>query len=156
MNTIHSLFQAQEDKFTVTPNYYVFEMYMPHAGATAVRTEFASPQVSYTRRDNSGQDVPMKFWGLNGSASINGKTVTLTAVNPDARNQRETEIHIAGATIISASARILTSSDIHAHNSFENPNGIAPRNENVAVAAGGRLVYKFAPASVTRLQITVA
>src|SRR5947208_1010757 len=102
VNTIHSLFQAQEDKFTVTPNYHVFEMYMPHAVATAVRTEFVSPQVSYARRDNSGKDVPMKFWGLNGSASINGKTVTLTAVNPDVRGVRETEIHIGGATITGA------------------------------------------------------
>jgi alpha-N-arabinofuranosidase len=131
-------------------------MYMPHAGATAVRTEFVSPQVSYARRDNTGQDVQVKFWGLNGSASINGKTVTLTAVNPDAHNGRETEINVGGATITGASARVLTSSDIHAHNSFDNPNGLVPLNENVAVGSGGRLVYKFAPASVTRLQITLA
>jgi alpha-N-arabinofuranosidase len=98
----------------------------------------------------------MKFWGLNGSASINGKAVTLTAVNPDVKNVRETEINIGGATIASANARVLTSSDIHAHNSFDNPNGLAPRNENVSVGAGSKLVYKFAPASVTRLQITLA
>ena len=156
VNTIHSLFQAQEEKFTVTPNYHVFEMYMPHAGATAVRTEFASPQVSYSRRDNTGKDVPMKFWGLNGSASINGKTVTLTVVNTDVKNTRETEINIGGAAVTSANARVLTASDIHAHNSFEVPNGVMPRNENVSVGSGGRLVYRFAPASVTRLQLTLA
>jgi alpha-N-arabinofuranosidase len=130
-------------------------MYMPHAGATAVRTEFASPQVSYTRRDNSQQDVPMKFWGLNGSASINGKTITLTVANPDVKNIRETEINIGGAAVTAASARVLSSSDIHAHNSFENPNGLTPRNEKVSIGSGGRLVYRFAPASVTRLQITI-
>jgi alpha-N-arabinofuranosidase len=27
VNTIHSLFLAREDKFTVTPNYHVFAMY---------------------------------------------------------------------------------------------------------------------------------
>ena len=100
VNTIHSMFQAQGDKFVVTPNYHVFEMYMPHASATAVRTEFASPQVSYTRRDAPGQDLPMKFWGLNGSASVNGKTVTLTAVNPDIKNARETEINVGGGPIV--------------------------------------------------------
>jgi alpha-N-arabinofuranosidase len=156
VNTIHSLFQAQEDKFTVTPNYHVFEMYMPHAGSTSVRTEFVSPQVSYSRRDNTQKDIPMKFWGLNGSASINGKSVTLTAVNPDVKNVREAEINIAGATVTAANARVLSSNDIHAHNSFDNPNGLAPRNETVSVDAGGRLVYKFAPASVTRLQIMIA
>jgi alpha-L-arabinofuranosidase len=129
---------------------------MPHAGATAVRTEFVSPRVSYTRFDAARKEIPANFWGLNGSASINGKTVTLTAVNPDAKNARDTEININGARIVSANARVLSSTDIHARNSFENPNALVPRNESVTVGAGGKLVYKFAPASVTRLSLTIA
>ncbi|HEV8591404.1 MAG TPA: alpha-L-arabinofuranosidase C-terminal domain-containing protein [Pyrinomonadaceae bacterium] len=156
VNTIHSLFHTYEDKFVTTPNYHVFEMYMPHAGATSVRTEFVSPRVSYTRFDAVQKEIPANFWGLNGSASINGKTVTLTAVNPDVKNARETEINISGARIASANTRVLSSTDIHAHNSFENPNGLVPRNENVTVGAGGKLVYKFAPASVTRLTLQIA
>ncbi len=156
VNTIHSLFHTYEDKFVTTPNYHVFEMYMPHAGATAVRTEFVSPRVSYTRFDAARKEIPANFWGLNGSASINGKTVTLTAVNPDSKNAREAEINIGGARIVSANARVLSSNNIHARNSFENPNGLIPRNENVTVGSGGRVVYKFAPASVTRLQLTIA
>jgi alpha-N-arabinofuranosidase len=156
VNTIHSLFHAYEDKFVLTPNYHVFEMYMPHSGATAVRTEFVAPQVSYVRKDNALKEIPMKFWGLNGSASISGKVVTLTAVNPDIKQARETEINLNGARIVSANARILSSNDIHARNSFENLNGLVPRNETVTIGAGGTLVYKFAPASVTRLQITIA
>ena len=156
INTIQSLFHAYEDKFIETPNYHVFEMYMPHAGATAVRTDFIAPQVSFSRFDAAKKEIPVKFWGLNGSASIKGKTVTLTAVNPDIRATRETEINIGGARIVSAEARVLSSTDIRARNSFDNPNGLVPRNESVTVAAGGRLVYKFAPASVTRLTLTIA
>jgi len=103
VNTIHSLFHTYEDKFILTPNYHVFEMYMPHAGATAVRTEFISPQVKFTRLDAARKEVPVSFWGLNGSASINGNTVTLTVVNPDTRVAREAGININGATIVSAS-----------------------------------------------------
>jgi hypothetical protein len=33
---------------------------------------------------------------------------------------------------------------------------LVPRNEAVTVGAGGRLVYKFAPASVTRLTLQIA
>ncbi len=156
INTIHSLFLAYEDKFIVTPNYHVFEMYMPHAGATAVRAEFASPQVSFSRFDSQKKETKANLWGLNGSASVNGKTVTLTAVNPDVKNTHETEINILGAKIIAANARVLSSSDIHAHNSFENPNGLMPRDETVSVGANGRLIYNFAPASVTRLTLTIA
>jgi len=156
INTIHSLFLAYENKFIVTPNYHVFEMYMPHAGATAVRTEFISPQVTFTRLDAARKEVPANFWSLNGSASIKAKTVTLTAVNSDVRNTHEAEINISGARIVSANARVLSSSDMHVRNTFENPHGLEPRNENVIVGAGGKLVYKFAPASVTRLQIAIA
>ncbi|MEP6849571.1 MAG: alpha-L-arabinofuranosidase C-terminal domain-containing protein, partial [Acidobacteriota bacterium] len=155
INTIHSLFQAQEERFTVTANYHVFEMYMPHAGATSVRTEFISPQVAFTRLDAAKKEVGANIWGLSGSASINGKTVTLTAVNPDAKNSRETEIHIGGAKIAAAAARVLTSTDIRARNTFEDPHGLEPRNETVTIGAGGKLVYKFAPASVTRLTLTL-
>jgi alpha-N-arabinofuranosidase len=155
VNTIHSLFHTYEDKFIMTPNYHVFEMYMPHAGATAVRTEFISPKIGFTRLDAQRKEVPVNFWGLGGSASVNGKTVTLTAVNPDAKSARETEINITGARIASANARVLSSTDIHARNTFANPNGLVPRNESVTVGAGGRLVYKFAPASVTRLTLTI-
>jgi alpha-N-arabinofuranosidase len=156
INTIHSLFLAYEDKFIVTPNYHVFEMYMPHAGATAVRTEFISPQVTFTRLDAARKEVPANFWSLNGSASIKAKTVTLTAVNSDVGNTHEAEINISSARIVSANARVLSSSDMHVRNTFENPHGLEPRNENVIVGAGGKLVYKFAPASVTRLQIAIA
>lgn len=150
INTIHSLFLAYEDKFIVTPNYHVFEMYAAHQGAQAVRTEFISPRVSFTRANN-----PADFWGLSGSASLNGKTLTITAVNPDAKNPRETEINVNGARIERGTARVLSSTDIHAHNSFQNPRGLEPRDEQVTVNAG-KLVYRFAPASVTRLQLTLS
>lgn len=156
VNTIHSLFHTYEDKFIRTPNCHVFEMYMPHANATAVRTEFIAPKVNFTRLDSARKEIPASIWGLSGSASINDKTVTLTAVNPDAKNARETEINLNGAKIISATARVLSDKDIHARNSFENPNALVPRDEAVTISANGKLIYKFAPASVTRLTLQIA
>jgi len=155
INTIHSLFIAYEDKFVATPNFHVFEMYAAHSGAQAVRAEFVAPRVSYMRTANNAREQA-QFWGLSGSASLSGKQLTLTAVNPDSRNARETEINIVGARIASVQARVLTSSDIHAHNSFDHPNALEPKDETVTVGTGGKLIYRFAPASVTRLQFTLA
>ncbi|MET0622122.1 MAG: alpha-L-arabinofuranosidase C-terminal domain-containing protein [Pyrinomonadaceae bacterium] len=154
INTIHSLFLAYEDKFIATPNFHVFEMYTPHQGAQSLRTEFIAPRVAYTRGGSS--PGRQEFWGLAGSASLSGKVVTITAVNPDARAAREAEINVVGGRVASAQARVLGSGDIRAHNSFQNPRGLEPRDEAVGVGAGGRLVYRFAPASVTRLQLTLA
>jgi alpha-N-arabinofuranosidase len=150
INSLHSLFLAHEDKFTVTPTYHVFEMFMPHMGAKSVRTVFNAPKVQYTRVDK-----PAEFWGLSGSASVNGKQLTLTVTNPHLSEAREAEIDMRGASAASAQARVLTAPDVHAHNTFENPRAVVPRDEQVRVGSGGAVSFRFPPASVTRLQITL-
>ncbi|MCM3872464.1 MAG: hypothetical protein ND895_17405 [Pyrinomonadaceae bacterium] len=149
INCLHSLFLAHEDKFVMTPTFHVFEMFMPHMGGTAVRAVFSAPEVQYTRADK-----PAEFWGLAGSASVSGKQLTLTVTNPHLSEPREAEIAIRGARAGSAQAQVLTAADVHAHNTFENPRGVEPRSEQVAVNPGA-LSFRFPPASVSRLQIAL-
>lgn len=155
INTIHSLFLAHEDKFVATPNYHVFEMYGAHAGGTSVRTSFVAPRIEATR-----DGKPHQLWGLGGSASLHDKTLVVTVVNPHATEPRECELAIRGAKVTGGRARILSSTDLRAHNSFAAPEALVPRDADVpagAVAGGsGPLVYTFAPASVTRLRLTLA
>lgn len=151
VNCLHSLFLAHEENFILTPTYHVFEMFVPHMGAKAVRALFSAPEVSYTRADK-----PAEFWGLSGSASVNGRQLTLTVTNPHMTEARETEIAIRGANVASARARVLSERDVHAHNTFANPREVEPRDEAVNAAGSGAFVYRFAPASVTRLSITLA
>jgi len=150
VNTIHSLFHTYEDKFVLTPNYHVFEMYLPHSGATGVRTEFVAPKVSFTRLDAQRKEVPVSFWGLNGSASLKGKQLVLTVVNPHHNQERETEIAIRGAAIKSGEIRALTSTDLHTRNTFAIPRALEPKDSPLN-ANGSTITFKFAPASVTRL-----
>lgn len=149
INCLHSLFLAHQDKFIVTPTFHVFEMFMPHMGGKAVRAVFSAPEVQYTRVDK-----PAEFWGLSGSASVTGKQVTLTVTNPHLSESREAEIAIRGARATAAQARVLTMPDVHAHNTFENPSVVQPRNNPVSVSSGA-ISYRFPPASVTRIQITL-
>lgn len=141
VNTIHSLFLALEDKFTVTPNYHVFEMYSAHQGGRAVRTLFSAPTVAYKVADK-----PATLWGLQGSASLHDKQLVLTVVNPHHAEAREAEIALRGATARGGRARILSSADIHAHNTFANPRGLEPVDAQVN-ASGGTLIFKFPPAN---------
>jgi alpha-L-arabinofuranosidase len=150
INNLHSLFLAREDKFTATPNFHVFEMYAAHQDGQALRTVFTAPKV--------GEYAPGKgssLWGLAGSASLHGKELVITAVNPSARETREAEISIRGAVVRGGRARILASGDIHDHNSFEHPLAVKPVDADVK-AQGRSFVYRFAPASVTRLILTLA
>ena len=149
INTIHSLFLASEDKFIVTPTFHVFEMYAAHHGGTSVRTLFSAPTISY----QSGATTS-RLWGLSGSASLNERQLVLTVVNPHATDEREAEIVLRGAHIKSGEATVLTSADIHAHNSFANPRALEVRSAEVSVRSEP-LVHKFPPASVTRMRFSL-
>ncbi|HKX32494.1 MAG TPA: alpha-L-arabinofuranosidase C-terminal domain-containing protein, partial [Blastocatellia bacterium] len=147
VNCLQALFLTHEDKFVLTPTFHVFEMYAAHQGAVSLRTLFSAPRSPYNR---NGQ--PAAISGLSGSASLRDRELTLTVTNPDLRQTRETEIAVRGATIKSVKSTTLVAGDIHAHNSFEQPRAIEPK-EGQVTPTGGALVYNFAPASVTKLQI---
>jgi alpha-N-arabinofuranosidase len=147
INCLHSLFLADGAKFLLTPTYHVFEMFLPHIGAQSVRAVISAPKLIY---DRNGK--PADFWGLNGSASVIGKQLTLTATNSHLSESRETEIVVRGAKIASARARVLSEKDVHEHNTFENPKAVEPRSQT-AIVKGETVVFRFAPASVTQLQL---
>lgn len=150
INCLHSLFLAHEDKFIVTPTFHVFEMYAAHQGATSLRVEAVSPRISYTRNS-----LPADFKSLSSSASLRNKEVTLTVVNANLTSERETEIAIPGLRVGSCQARVLSARDVHAHNDFDNPRAVEPRDEPANVRANGTVVFRFAPASVTLLKMTL-
>ncbi len=150
VNNINALFLCHEDRFFSTPNFYVFEMYAPHQGGQSLRTEFVAPDVQYER---DGQ--PASFWGLKGSASRKGKIVTLTMVNSALSSPSETQIALRGAGIAHVTGTVLAADDMHAHNTFEQPNAVksAPLN---ATISGDTANVTIPAASVTRLEISLA
>jgi alpha-L-arabinofuranosidase len=148
INCLNSLYLAHEEKFCVTPVGQVFALYAAHQGGQALRTIFSAPSLSYEREGRSAS-----FWGLKGSASLHQQELVLTAVNPDISKAREAEIVVRGGSMKSATASVLTHSDIHAHNSFAQPNVISPQTRILAVEP--ELRYIFAPASVTKLVFTL-
>jgi alpha-N-arabinofuranosidase len=150
INCLNSLYLAHEDKFCVTPVGYVFAMYAAHQGGQSLRTIISAPAVHY---DRDGK--PAAFWGLQGSASLHGKGLVLTVVNPHVSEPRETAIGLGAARISSVSAATLSSTDIHAHNSFAQPAALEPQSKSVALK-GPALTFVFPPASVTRLSLTLA
>ncbi|MGC2184957.1 MAG: alpha-L-arabinofuranosidase C-terminal domain-containing protein [Terriglobales bacterium] len=149
INCLNSLYLAHEDKFCVTPVGHVFGMYAAHQGGQALRTIFSAPSVNY---DRDGK--PASFWGLQGSASLHDKELVLTVVNPHVSAARETKIGVRGASLKSGTVTILTSSDIHAHNTFSERNAVSPQTKALDLQRGS-LTYNFPPASVTKLTLAL-
>ena len=165
INCIHSLMLAREDKFTVTPTFHVFQMYLPHRGAQSLRIEFAAPAIPNKLATLSpvggnsyvGSTAPIKqLAGLSGSASIKDKVVTITVVNPHLDQPLTTELALHGMTIASARGTVLVGQNIHDHNDFDHPNAVHPIPTNVKTPTGGTLIHTFPAASVTLLQLTLA
>ena len=65
---------------------------------------------------------------------MNGKQLTLTVTNPHLTEAREAEIAVRGARVAEARARVLAEPDVHAHNTFQNPRAVEPRDEQVRPA----------------------
>ncbi len=171
INCIDSLFLSHEDKFITTPIFNVFDMYKDHMGGEAVRVEFAAPSIHYPRVTVKKQLSPVgdeavpaeektadvQLWGLNGSASRNGRTLTLTVVNPHLSEARETLINLRGdAKPSSATALVLGGGmDVHTHNTFVEPNNVQTKSATVTIN-GSTLTFSFPPSSVVRLTVQLA
>jgi alpha-N-arabinofuranosidase len=147
INCLNSLYLAREDKFVITPVGHVFELYASHQQGQALRTVFSAPNLPY---DRDGK--PASFWGLRGAASVRGKTLTITAVNPSTNESRLVEIALRRGTVKESSMTFLTNSDVHAHNTFEQQNVVVPQTKALT-PSGGALVVEFPPASVVALNI---
>jgi alpha-N-arabinofuranosidase len=150
INCLNSLYLAHEDKFIVTPVGHVFDLYASHQDGQSLRTIFSAPTLNYDR-DGS----PATFWGLRGSASVRDKSLTITVVNPSVSEPRLAEIALRGATVSDASMRFLSDADIHAHNTFAQPDAVVPQTKLLSVS-GGTLAIEFPPASVAAVSIQLS
>ncbi len=149
-NCIQSVFFTHQDQLVRTPVYHVFALYAAHQGARGVRTVWSAPRVSWTDK----QGAPQTMAGLNGSASVRDRTLTLTVTNPSLTAARETEIAVRGGSMGAVRATSLAGASVHDVNSFERPDAVAPVSRDVS-AGGTVLAYTFPPASVTKLEITL-
>jgi alpha-N-arabinofuranosidase len=125
-------------------------MFAAHQNGESLRTLVSAPYSNYSRNGK-----PATLRGLSTSASRKGNQVTITITNPDHAQTRETEIALRGATVKEVKVTVLAANDVKAHNSFANPNAVAPKEGRATLRNDGTVTYNAAPASVTRLQITL-
>ena len=166
INCIDSLFLSHEDNFITTPTFHVFDLYKEHQGGQTVRVQFSVPDITFPRKavkkrlSATGDEALVggpesRLWGLNGSASLTGKTLTLTVVNPHLTESHPAQIVLrGGASAAEAEAEVLGGEDVHAHNTFEQPNAVVTRKATATVS-GKTVQFTLPPSSVTRFTIAL-
>ncbi len=151
VNVLQALILTEGDRLLTTPTYHVYDLYRPHQGARAVRALFAAPEVAFTH-----DGAERRLFGLAGSASTRGDTLTLTVVNPRIGEPIEATIHLRGdATAREVTETVLTHPDIRAHNTFDAPDAVTLSAPRPLAVAGRSFTHQFAPQSVTRLEVAL-
>jgi alpha-L-arabinofuranosidase len=149
INCIHSLFLAQESRYTRTPVYYVFEMYRNHMGARLASMRIRSHELTVPSRQSPGT-VP----GLSGSASIKDKMLTLTIANPSLDAPVSAQIRLTSGSLTEGRGTVLTHHDMTARNTFDRPDEVKLLPLEIKVGANAAGVT-FPPRSVTALELRI-
>ncbi len=150
VNNLHSLFLADGDRFVATPNFHVYEMYRPHHDAQAVRLEVHAPELPF----GPGR-FPKQIFRIAGSASRKPqRQLTLTLVHTHATDPAELVIRLRGGSASEVRQTVLTHKELNAHNTFEHPDTVMPESTPLNIH-GAELRCELAPASVTRLDLTL-
>jgi alpha-N-arabinofuranosidase len=141
VNVLQAMCLTDGDRMIVTPTYHVFHLFQPHQGATALRTTIESPDVSFAV-ENERRTMP----ALTASASVKGDALTLSLTNAHATLPQEVDLELRGGGSMSeAQVHVLTHEDLAAHNTFEEPDVVRPRAQQVDVT---HRVLRVPPASV--------
>ena len=112
-NNLHCLFLAGGENCIVTPTYHVFDFYKEHQGAEALESVV---------EDNG--DIHSR---VSVSASVKDGYLLVTMANLSCADDAEIDLSLLGAVAEDeAEARLLACDDIHAHNTFDDPNAVAP------------------------------
>jgi alpha-N-arabinofuranosidase len=73
-------------------------------------------------------------------------------VNSSAADPRNAAIRLHDASVRSIVATVLSSPDIHAHNTFDQPNAVTKSNQTIS-GSGASVAFTFPAASVSKLEI---
>ena len=118
VNVLQAMILTDKEKMIVTPTYHVFEMYKVHQDATYLPVDVQTSDYRY-----GTNSVP----AVHASASRDkAGHIHLSLVNLDPNHAQALTAKLAGATVKSATGRVLTASLMDAHNTFQNPDDVKP------------------------------
>jgi len=145
INVLQAVVLTNKEKIVLTPTYHVMEMYNVHQDATLIPVSMHSADYI------SGTDT---LPAVSASASKDKKGVIhISIVNIDLHQKQSVNLNLAGISATSISGRILVSSNISDHNSFDEPEKIRPAVFNGAVVKSGSVQLSLPPASVVVLEL---
>jgi len=148
INVLQAMILTDNEKMTVTPSYWVFEMDTVHHDATLLPSDLQSEDYIF-----GGKAVPEV--SASASRDQTGKIhVTLCNLNPN--QSAEVPCELPGAKVQKISGRILTAPEMNAHNTFEQPDNVTPAEFNAFKVTENGFVTTLPAKSVVVLEVEPA
>ena len=152
VNVLQALVLTDGPRMAVTPTCHVYAMYADHQGGLSVPMQVEADTVAF---EAEGQR--QELFRLAGSASLAGETLTVTLTHTHASEALEVEVALqGGARVAEGRAEVLAHDDVHAHNTFEEPEAVTPRRMNWKCRGGSSFAVRLEAASVTKLTLQLA
>ncbi len=116
INVLQSVILTEGDKMILTPTYHVFKMFSVHQNAELLETSLEDTYYHYGKE---------KINQLSASSSMDAEgRIHISICNLDPIQEVKIDCLLLGATKTKISGTILTSNEMNARNTFEEPNTI--------------------------------
>jgi alpha-N-arabinofuranosidase len=144
-NVLQSLILTDNDKMLTTPTYHVFDLYQPHKDATFLASDLSSEE--YVLKDKK-----ISALSATVSKSADGSVhVSLVNVHPTKNISVNSVLKNMKAKTVTG--RILTSGDIHDHNTFDQPNKVTTKEFKQFKLKGDQLTVEMPARSIVVLEL---
>lgn len=146
VNVLQAMLLTRGDQVVRTPTYHVFDLYKVHQDATLLPIELDDVTYAF-----DGQEI--QAVSVSASKDSTG-AIHVTFANLDPNDSHRIETTIDGASVSTVTGRVLTADDMTAHNTFDDPDVVAPVEFNGARLDGDQLVVDLPAKSVVAIKLT--
>jgi alpha-N-arabinofuranosidase len=135
INVLQAMILTDKEKMLLTPTYHVFEMYKPFMGTTLLPTELTTPEYKLG-------EFSIPAVSVSAARGANNATV-LALVNTQANQGARVTVKIEGGSAKKMTARVLTTTAMNEHNTFDKPNAVQPREFKGARLKGDTWTFEL-------------
>ena len=145
VNVLQAMILTDGPRMLLTPTYHVFEFYKVHQDALALPLTLDPGTYEF-----DGQTLP----ALSATASRDRQgRIHIALTNIDPNRGHTVAITITGMRPAGVSGRILTAPQMSSHNTFDQPNTVAPRTFTGARVNGEQIAVELPPKSIVALEL---
>jgi alpha-L-arabinofuranosidase len=144
VNVLQAVILTDGPKMLLTPTYHVMEMFKVHQDAFLVPMSLKTDDYVFENK---------KLPAISVSASTKDKKLFISICNLDPNKSRNIDFDLRGANYKNVSGRILSSTKIQEHNTFDNPQKVKPILYSGAKLQNNKLQLNCPAGSVIVLEL---